>query len=117
MLLNPDRGYSKHSQLARFRRAPSPLNAIATFLAGLVDEADSRGYNFARDKITSPTDNVAQIEVTVGQLQYEWSHLGAKLAHRSPSIAARWDQVLLPKTHPMFTTVEGPIATWERPIR
>ena len=40
------KGYRHHPQLARFQAQSDPRDAIATFLAGLADEARSRGYHF-----------------------------------------------------------------------
>lgn len=42
------RGYTNHPQLIRFRAHPQPLEAVAAYLSGLVDEADARGYSFNR---------------------------------------------------------------------
>ena len=115
VLLNPGRGYSNHPQLERFRDQVSPVDAISAFLEGIADEADDRGYNFARGKIASSGTEVALISVTRGQLQYEWSHLRAKLRRRSPDVAELCADVRMPELHPVFTLVDGRIASWERP--
>ena len=59
------------------------------------------------------------LEVTTGQLDYEWGHLVGKLALRSPDWLAAIrsadpsvDQGP-PATHPLFRSVEGPVAEWE----
>ncbi len=108
-------GYSRHPQLERFRNNPSPSDAICLFLSGIADEADTRGYTFNRDKILSAGRLAGLIPVTTGQLEYEWRHLRAKLEKRSPAVAALWDGIGLPAPHPLFTVIEGPIASWERP--
>ena len=115
VLLNPGRGYSNHPQLERFRDQASPIDAISAFLCGIVDEADARGYSFARDKIARAQPESAPIAVTSGQLQYEWSHLLAKLERRSPHVARLRADVRIPAPHPLFSVVDGPIASWERP--
>ncbi|MGN8026144.1 pyrimidine dimer DNA glycosylase/endonuclease V [Microbacterium sp. 22242] len=107
------RGYARHPQLQRFRAADDPLAAIGTFLTGIVDEADARGYRFAREKILK-TGFDARIAVNQGQLDYEWQHLLRKLERRSPELWERWRRLALPDAHPLFTVVDGPIADWER---
>ncbi|MDP3209769.1 MAG: hypothetical protein Q8M65_11515, partial [Rhodoglobus sp.] len=88
---------------------------IAAFLEAIADEADSRGYAFNRTKILNPHQSVERIPVSLDQLSYEWQHLRAKLALRSPTVAAKWQTVTVAEPHPLFTTVAGPVASWERP--
>lgn len=58
---------------------------------------------------------VPLIPVTEGQVAYEWRHLLAKLRRRSPERLADLDADSAPPTHPLFTVVPGPTASWERP--
>ncbi|MCU1408010.1 MAG: hypothetical protein JWM23_90 [Microbacteriaceae bacterium] len=117
VLVAPGRGYSKHPQLVRFTEHAQPLDAMAHFLAAYLAEADARGYTFSRDKIVGDTlAHVQPIPLGRGQLEYEWAHLGGKLAMRSPEVAEKWAAVSWPDAHPLFTVVDGPIAAWERPI-
>lgn len=113
VLLAPGRGYARHPQLRRFQRSDEPLAAIGDFLAALADEADARGYRFARGKILAGGSRT-RITVTTGQLGYEWAHLAAKLRRRSPDVWERWSTVDAPDPHPGFTVVDGPIAEWEK---
>ena len=103
------RGYTNHPQLIRFRAHPQPLEAVATYLSGLADEADARGYSFNRaligageddagensagkngadkncaDKAENPYASVARIPVSLGQLEYELAFLQHKVAGRDP---------------------------------
>lgn len=105
-------GYRNHPQLTRFRGA-EPVTTIGAFLRGLHDEATTRGYRFDGTKILSDAA-AAPLFVTEGQLAYEWEHLGAKLARRSPDDAARW-RGAVPTPHPLFTVVPGGVEEWERP--
>ncbi|GAB2525885.1 pyrimidine dimer DNA glycosylase/endonuclease V [Paramicrobacterium agarici] len=114
VIAEPGRGYSNHPQLARFRETAEPLRAIGTFLSGLVDEADARGYRFDRSKIREAKMGERML-VSDGQLAYEWSHLLAKLQRRTPELWERWCDEAMPEPHPLFTVVPGPIASWERP--
>lgn len=114
VLLGRTRGYTRHPQLQRFREQEQPERAIAALLAGILQEADARGYRFTREKIASDPAGVPAIPVTAGQLDYEWTTLRERMLRRSPEVAARWAGVGRAEAHPLFTVVEGPIADWER---
>jgi hypothetical protein len=87
--------------------------AISTYLHGLVDEAARRGYRFDRALVLGARDPALRLDVTDAQLAYEWEHLRAKLAVRSPDVATRWADVTTPEPHPLFRVVPGPVAEWE----
>ena len=118
------RGYRSHPQLVRFRDTHDPLATIGTYLSGLAEQATARGYRFDGDRIMQPAaaregsddlgSGVVRMTVTAGQLAFEWSHLGNKLAARSPADAERW-RASTPIPHPLFDTVPGGIEDWERP--
>jgi hypothetical protein len=116
VLAGGTKGYVRHPQLVRFRAAADPMALVGRYLEGLAAEADERGYRFDRTRIRSAeTAAAAQpIAVTTGQLALEWSHLRAKLLHRSPDVAARWAGVDEPEPHPVFFAVAGPVEAWER---
>jgi len=113
VLARATRGYRHHPQLRRFREVAAPGASIRTYLHGIVDEAVRRGYSFDRGKILGPADAWLSLEVTDGQLAFEWAHLRGKLAVRSPDVLARWADVVVPEVHPIFVVVPGPIASWE----
>ncbi len=108
------RGYTRHPQLERFRAEPDPLAAIGDYLAAVADEASARGYRFDRSKVHRRGDPSRRIDVTSGQLELEWWHLRQRLSLRSPEYAERWSGIERPDPHPLFTVVDGPVATWER---
>jgi len=113
VLRGQTRGYRKHPQLERFRAHPSPLSAINQYLRGVHSEATSRGYTFERSKI-GPVRDRRLLAVTDGQLGYEWEHLMAKLAVRSPELRSRWMDVHAPEPHPLFRVRRGEVEPWER---
>jgi len=106
-------GYKHHPQLARFRAHPRPLQAVASFLAAICEEAKRRGYRFDASKI-SKRKRAEHIEETSGQLLYEWNHLRAKLKLRAPEMYQRLRKVAIPEAHPLFRIVPGEVRYWER---
>ena len=106
-------GYRHHPQLIRFQAQADPSSAIATFLAGLADEAQRRGYQFDSTKI-SPRRFRGKIAETRGQLAYEWNHLQVKLRKRAPTLAREFRGLASPEPHPLFRIVPGGVRDWER---
>jgi hypothetical protein len=107
------RGYQHHPQLLRFRKSQNPQAAIASYLAGVLEEAKRRGYSFDSTKI--PSQRLWKpLNETKGQLRYEWRHLQKKLKRRSPAL---YNENRLSKTlspHPLFRIVSGKVRSWER---
>jgi hypothetical protein len=116
VILEPGRGYSRHPQLERFRGTEEPMAAVCVYLSAVADEADRRGYRFARERIREPLATAAPIAVTTGQLAFEWAHLRSKLERRAPDLRRRWEHVELPDPHPSFHVIAGPVAPWERGV-
>jgi hypothetical protein len=112
VLAGGTRGYRHHPQLKRFQEHPEPIAAIATFLAGLAQEAQNRGYRFDATKISSARFE-GHISETRGQLLYEWEHLTTKLRRRSPELAKKFRSVASPEPHPLFRIVRGEVRDWE----
>jgi hypothetical protein len=112
VLLGNTKGYRHHPQLIRFRYTPDPAGTIARYLAGVVAEADRRGYCFDRGKIVSPP-SAERIPVTTGQLAYEMRHLLSKLERRNPDFFIRAQSEKEIRVHPLFTSVHGRVESWE----
>jgi hypothetical protein len=106
-------GYRHHAQLARFRASHTPARALARYLRAVHAESVARGYSFSASKIARGATR-DRIEVTRGQLDYEWKHLIAKLAVRDPNRRALLSNTRRPEPHPMFRVVPGGIAPWEK---
>jgi Pyrimidine dimer DNA glycosylase len=113
VLAGATQGYRHHPQLARFQMQPDPRAAIATFLAGIADEARSRGYHFDEARIPKRRFS-GQIPETRGQLLYEWGRLKAKLRARSPGVSRQHRGIELPEAHPLFRIVPGRVRDWEK---
>jgi hypothetical protein len=106
VLAGGTKGYRHHPQLARFQAQADPAAAIATFLAGLADEAQTRGYHFDASKIARPRFP-GKIAETDGQLLYEWKHLLAKLRQRAPELEKQFRRLAQPEPHPLFRIIPG----------
>src|SRR5262249_45195884 len=113
VLTGQTRGYKNHPQLERFKLQPDPVAALDTFLTAICDEADIRGYRFAREKLGDARVAWGSMTVTEGQLTLEWNHLSEKLSVRDPARrTAMTDRSPVP--HPLFRIVPGTVEPWER---
>ncbi len=107
------RGYTSHPQLARFRRARTPLRCIAAFLRTVRAEGARRGYAFDAGKIARG-GRTEPIDTTRGQLEYEWAHLLDKLRRRNPERFDALGTVRHVEPHPLFRIVPGGVEDWEK---
>ena len=113
VLRHRTKGYRRHPQLDRFRRARAPVGCIATYLRAIRDEASRRGYAFDPGRIAR-AGHAPRATVTRGQLDWEHRHLLAKLRRRDPSRAVALAAVRYPRAHPLFRVVPGGVEPWER---
>jgi hypothetical protein len=113
VLLGRTKGYRKHPQLERFLAQEDPVACVATYLAGILAEANRRGYRFDASKI-DPRRTVRTMAETDGQLRYEWRHLREKLRLRSPAALEAARDVGEPRAHPLFAIVPGDVRDWEK---
>ena len=113
VLQGKTKGYKNHPQLERFKRQVDPIAAIATYLEVISQEAAQRGYAFDASKIDSRRMR-GRIQVTHGQLVYEWEHLRDKLSKRDSQKLAAIQNILAPEPHPLFTMTDGDVEAWER---
>jgi hypothetical protein len=115
VLSGKTRGYVHHPQLVRFQEQSSPVGFIADYLRIIHDEALTRGYAFAADKISRCRAS-GRLTVTRGQLAFEWHHLMEKLRTRDPKWRARLTRVKQPQPHPLFRVCRGDVARWEKGV-
>ena len=126
VLAGRTKGYRSHPQLRRFAGTSDPMGAIGAYLEALADEATGRGYRYDRSRIDRPTTGGdgtgtrwdGAIEVTTGQMEYEWGHLDAKLEAAEPRLACRpRDSVRgggrQVRGAPGVPRRRGPVADWE----
>jgi hypothetical protein len=113
VLAGKTKGYKNHPQLIRFKLHPHPKFALGYYLHEVLNEAKRRGYNFDESKIKfngQPTI----IETTKAQLDFEVSHLLAKLKKRSKEKYDVLRNLALFDPHPLFQIVQGDIENWEK---
>ena len=115
VLCGKTRGYRHHPQLHRFQAQADPVAAIDAYLQAVHGEARARGYRFDAAKFDAAARSPS-ISVSVGQRDYEWQHLRAKLQARNPGVLARWDAITAPDLHPLFALVPGAVEPWEKPL-
>ena len=115
VLRGKTRGYTRHPQLQRFQKRKAPAETIARYLNAVANEAERRGYRFDRTKILVRGIGGKLIE-TRGQLLFEWSHLKRKLRSRAPTVYRACCKIDIPKAHPLFRIVPGPIRSWEKTL-
>lgn len=108
VLRGESRGYTHHPQLIRFRKVE---NSIGNYLQWIYIEAQSRGYNFDQNKIKNCNNSDISIPIEKGQLEYEFSHLMAKLKIRSPEKVVEKPLIITP--HSLFYEIDGGICDWE----
>lgn len=113
VLSGTTRGYRHHPQLQRFAAHPNPERAIAAYLYAVFEESQRRRYRFDPLLIRASKE-AGLIQITTGQLEFERSHLLAKLWMRDAACARVLESEQQPRTHPSFNLVPGPVATWER---
>jgi hypothetical protein len=113
VLQGATKGYRHHPQLARFRACSHPKEAIASYLAEVLEEAVRRGYAFDATKIASIRFS-GFLNETEGQLLYEWQHLLNKLKRRDRARYAASLSTTIPSQHPLFRIVPGNVQDWER---
>ena len=106
------KGYKNHPQLNRFKAEEKPLEAINQYLTEVWEEATLRGYNFDRTKIDFDFQKI-KIDVTLGQLQYEFNHLLKKLEQRDPERYKQFEKLKMVDCAEIFDVKEGEIEKWE----
>lgn len=106
-------GYKHHPQLDRFRATKDPVETLKCYLWHIYAESQRRGYNFSADKIARPK-RFRRVAVADGQLDFELTHLRAKLKTRNRSMYRNLSGVKHPAPHPLFRVVPGAVHVWER---
>ncbi len=109
------KGYKNHPQLIRFKQADNSLVAINTYLYYIYSEAKNRGYNFNESKFDSQCIDLSlKLNVTDGQLDYEFKHLLNKLKIRDYDKFLKYGNETIIAANLLFEISKGSVADWER---
>ncbi len=109
------KGYKNHPQLIRFKQADNSLVAINTYLYYIYSEAKNRGYNFNESKFDSQCIDLSlKLNVTDGQLDYEFKHLLNKLKTRDYDKFLKYGNETIIAANLLFEISKGSVANWER---
>ncbi len=114
VLQGKTKGWRNHPQLNRFKDHPEPIKAAGYYLREIHRESQRRGYNYDFSKILEPVESVEKIQITIGQIEYEFNILMERLEKRSPSkfVENQGTDPVLP--HPLFELREGAPEPWEK---
>ena len=114
VLAGEKKGYRNHPQLERFRAGARPAALIAEYLRAVHAESLERGYRFDKGKIGRSRTS-KRLDVTTGQIEFEWRHLMKKLETRASELHEKYLAENTPLPHPLFRIMPGGVADWERP--
>lgn len=84
VLMGNTKGYKNHPQLERFKNTDNPVGYLNNYLTTIHAESVIRGFNFDYMKINPNTQCRKLIEVSCGQIIFEFEHLQKKLKVRNP---------------------------------
>jgi hypothetical protein len=101
VLRGKTKGYRHHPQLNRFKKHPSPLRAIATYLDYVCRKASKRGYSFCRSKIGKGRTRI-KIPLDRKEIKTEFKWLLKKLKKRDPALYRKLKKLKKIKVHPLF---------------
>lgn len=105
-------GYKNHPQLYRFKEVKNPLNALDYYLSTIFNESVERGFHFNR-KLINWSFNEIKIDVTRGQLKYEFNHYLKKIESRDNSKFIQLSEETFITPNPLFNVISGDIESWE----
>src|SRR5690554_2082516 len=99
-------GYKNHPQLNRFKDSGNAVNFINGYLSEVLLEANSRNYNFDKNKIDWSFTR-GYLNVTNSQMVFEREHLLKKLEVRDFDRFRQVSLITDLNPHPLFKIVEG----------
>jgi len=106
-------GYKNHPQLIRFRNTDNPTKYINAYLGNIYKEAQSRGYQFSKEKFCEEIID-KPIPVNSEQIKYEFAHLKRKLAKRDVAKLEDIANITDIEVNNIFKIINGRIETWEK---
>ncbi len=88
--------------------------AVGYYLFEIFKESLKRNYQYDYSKILFPAKNVEKVDLTIGQLEYEFNLLQSRLRKRTPSKYLLNSKIETIEPHPLFRLRDGPPELWER---
>ena len=108
------KGWKNHPQLDRFKYYPKPMEAVGFYLKGIHNESLKRDYKYNYSKILYPNTVVDPINLTQGQLHYEFEMLQERLKKRSHEKYEENLGITGLRAHSLFKVVPGLPEKWEK---
>lgn len=108
------KGWRNHPQLDRFKYHPKPMDAVGFYLKGIHVESVKRGYKYNYSKILYPDAIVDPINLSLGQLRYEFDLLQERLKKRTPQKYEENTRIKKLRAHTLFNIVPGLPEKWEK---
>ncbi len=108
------KGWKNHPQLDRFKYHPKPMEAVGFYLKRIQVESVKRGYKYNYSKILYPDALVDSINLTFGQLQYEFDLLQERLEKRTPKKYEENARINKLRAQPLSNLVPGLPEKWEK---
>ena len=108
------KGWRNHPQLDRFKYHLKPMEAVGFYLKELHVESLKRSYKYNYSKIHYPDAVVDSVNLSLGQLQYEFDLLQERLKKRTPKKYEENTRIRILQAHPLFNIVPGLPEKWEK---
>ena len=105
--------WQNHSQLTRFKKSTYPEDNLKIYLLSLIIEKSNRNIEVLGLPLFNNTTREL-LNVTEGQLIYEWNHFIKKVKERNPEHYKKISSIIIPEPHPIFKVISGSIEEWEK---
>jgi len=108
------KGWKNRPQLDRFKYHQKPMEAVGYYLKGIHDESLKRSYKYNYSKILHPDSVVDLIDLSMGQLRYEFDLLQERLKKRTLEKYEENTEIKELRAHSLFNVVPGLPEKWEK---
>lgn len=95
------KGWVKHPQLNRFRKAKDRIGFINRYLYVIYEDSIRRNYNFDKSKLCYDFSNEV-VEISKEDLINEWNVYLNKIKKRSNKLYITMKYIKIPELHPCF---------------
>lgn len=95
------KGWVKHPQLNRFRKAKDQIGFINRYLCVIYEDSVRRNYHFDKNKLCDDLSNEV-VEISKEDLLNEWNVYLNKIKKRSNKLYKTMKYIKIPELHPCF---------------